>query len=171
MFYRIATCISCPWSERPESSYWGKKREKKGQSVFFPSAGIAETSLAAKSPRPFLRERSAYRNQWRMLAVADRRGAAQNGRRFMPPGDPGQRSSQDVSDPHARARVSYRPRPRGSLTSWLPVSVLKRNRLANVPANRPAFVPRMRRGSAPKPALNPDRQPGQVVAGRSPSCR
>ena len=51
MFYRIATCISCPWSERPESSYWGKKREKKGQSVFFPSAGVAETSLAAKSPR------------------------------------------------------------------------------------------------------------------------
>src|SRR5207245_1904383 len=136
--------------------------EKKGQSMFFPSAGLAETSLAAMSPRSFLREKSTYRKQRRMLAVAGRRGPAQIGRRFMPPGDPGQRSSQDVSDPHARARVSYRPRPRGSLTSWLPISVLNQNGLANAPANRPAFVPRMRRGSAPKPALNPDRHSRQL---------
>src|SRR5438067_7028163 len=113
MFCRIATCISCPWSERPESSYWGKKREKKGQSVFFLSAGVAETSLAAKSRRPFLREKSAYLKQWHMLAVAARLGAPQIGRRFMPPGDAGQRSSQDVGDPHARPRASSRPRPRG----------------------------------------------------------
>src|SRR5206468_10859950 len=110
--------------ERPESSWWGKKREKKAQSMFFPSAGVAETSLAAKSLPPSLRDRSAYRKQRRMLAAAGRRGVAQIGRRFMPPGDPGQRSSQDVSDPEARGRVSYRPRPRGALTSWLHASAL-----------------------------------------------
>ena len=86
MFYRTATCVSCPWSARPEPALWLKRHGKRPGGSLFPLGPVLGwLSGSCRSGCVEKGRGRAYRWRRRQLRAAARPLSHLVGRRSLPP--------------------------------------------------------------------------------------